>query len=102
MTYATMITIHDLLESECKRVHQQICAVHPAFIEAYKAYDKYRFEHPELQDQINEAFFGKPIQDQNLAELYNRYKKLDEINRNLQAKYQQLDKALDEFHHQNW
>ena len=102
MTYATMIIIHDLLESECKRVDKQIRVVHPALVEAYKAYDKYRFEHPELQDQINEAFFGKPIQDQNLAELYNRYKKLDEIDRNLQAKYQQLDKASDEFHHQNW
>ena len=63
-----MIIIHDLLESECKRVDKQIRVVHPALVEAYKAYDKYRFEHPELQDQINEAFFGKPIQDQNLAE----------------------------------
>lgn len=102
MTYSTIVTIHNLLESECERVHKQICAVHPAFIEAYKAYDKYRSEHPELQDQINEAFFGKPIQDQNLAKLYNRYTKLDEIGKELQAKYRQLDKASDEFYSQNW
>lgn len=103
MTFDTLSTIHDALNSEYNRLRMQVRAADSACKNAYREVDDYRMKYPEIYNEdLDRLAIGQPASDPILDKLYNRWADLTNIVRPLSVKAQELEKALDEFEKQNW
>lgn len=103
MTFDTLSTIHDTLNSEYNRLRMQVRAADSACKNAYREMDDYRTKNPKIySENLDRLAAGQPTSDPILDKLYKRWADLAEIVRLLSVKARELEKALDEFEKQDW
>lgn len=103
MTFDTLSTIHDTLNSEYSRLRMQVRAADSACKNAYREMDDYRMKNPEIYNEnLDRLVIGQPASNPILDKLYKRWRDLTDIVSPLSVKAQELEKALDEFEKQDW